>query len=61
MPFLALARIARVGAPVAAALLALAATLLERDFETEGLNAARLGIDGLDRAGLLGIVAGARV
>ena len=61
VPLLALARIARVGAPVAAALLALAATLLEHDFETEGLNAARLGIDGLDRAGLLDLVAGARV
>ena len=61
VPLLALARIARVGAPVGAALLALAATLLERDFETEGLNAARLGIDGLDRAGLLDLVAGARV
>jgi opine dehydrogenase len=61
VPLLALARIAGVDAPVAAALLALAETLLQRDFEADGLNAARLGIDGLDRAGLLELVAGARV
>jgi opine dehydrogenase len=61
VPLLALARLAAVEAPVAAALVALAATLLERDFEVEGLNAERLGIDGLDRNGLLDLVAGARV
>jgi opine dehydrogenase len=61
VPMLALARPAGVEAPVAEALLALGGTLLERDFRAEGLNAERLGIEGLDRAGLLELVAGARV
>jgi opine dehydrogenase len=61
VPLLVLARLAAVDAPVASSLLALAGTLLEHDFEAEGLNAARLGIEGLDRAALLHLVAGARV
>jgi opine dehydrogenase len=61
VPLLVLARLAAVDAPVASSLLALAGTLLEHDFEAEGLNAARLGIEGLDRAALLDLVAGARV
>jgi len=61
VPLLALARLAGVGAPVAQALVTVAASLLGRDLEGEGLNAQRLGIDGLDRDGLLELVAGARV
>jgi opine dehydrogenase len=60
VPLLAFARIAAVDVPVAAALLALAGTLLERDLEGEGLNASRLGIVGLDRMGLLELLAGTR-
>ena len=56
VPLLALARVAGVAAPVATALLALGQALLGRDLEAEGLNAGRLGLDGLDREGLLELV-----
>jgi opine dehydrogenase len=58
VPFLALARAAGLETPVAAALLELGATLLGRNLTVEGLNARRLGIDGLDRDGLLDLVRG---
>jgi opine dehydrogenase len=61
VPLLALARLAGVDAPVARALVTVAGSLLARDLETEGLNAQRLGIEDLDRDGLLDVVAGARV
>ena len=58
VPFLALARAARVETPVAGALLRLGATLTGRDFYTAGRTAARMGIAGLDRAALLRHVRG---
>jgi opine dehydrogenase len=58
VPLLAYARVAGVGLPIAGALLGLAGALLERDLEAEGLNATRLGIERLDRVGLLELVAG---
>ena len=60
VPLLAYARVAEVEVPVAGALLALAGTLLERDLESEGLNASRLGIEGLGRKELLELVDGTR-
>jgi opine dehydrogenase len=61
VPLLEYAHIGGVDCPLAAALLELASVLLDRDLRTEGLNAERLGIDGLDRDDLLELVAGARV
>jgi opine dehydrogenase len=56
VPLLELARVAAVETPIVSALLALGGALLARDLEAEGLNAARLGIDGLDRTALLQLV-----
>lgn len=53
VPLLELARIAGVEAPLAAALVRVASSLLGRDLAAEGLTAERLGIAGLDRGGLL--------
>jgi opine dehydrogenase len=61
VPLLVLARLAAVEAPVASSLLALAGTLLDHDFEAEGLNAKGLGIEQLDRAALIDLVVGTRV
>jgi opine dehydrogenase len=54
-PFLALAAIAAAPAPLAAALLTVAGALIG---PAEGLDAAGLGITGLDRTGLLEVVRG---
>ncbi len=61
VPLLEYARIGGVDCPLATALLELASALLGRDLRAEGLNAQRLGLDRLDRDGLLALVAGARV
>jgi opine dehydrogenase len=61
VPLLEYARIAGIECPLANALLELASAVLGRDLRAEGLNATRLGIDGLDHDGLLELVAGARV
>lgn len=53
VPLLVLARIGGVGTPLAAALVEVASALLGRDLAAEGLTAARLGVAGLDREGLL--------
>lgn len=53
VPFLALARIAGVETPVAAALLEIGAALVGPALIEQGRTAARMGIDGLDRAGLM--------
>lgn len=53
VPFLALARIAGVQVPVAAALLSLAAAATGEDFAGSGRTAERMGIAGLDRDRLL--------
>ncbi len=58
LPFIAMAEIAGVAVPVAAALLKLGETLLAADFSAEGRSAARMGIAGLDRNGLLNLVQG---
>jgi opine dehydrogenase len=58
VPLLELARVAEVETPVASSLVALGGALLGRDLVHEGLNAARLGIDGLDRDALLALVRG---
>lgn len=59
VPFLALAEIAGVGAPVASALLTLGETLLGRALRAEGLTAARMGVAGLDSTALRELVRGA--
>jgi opine dehydrogenase len=59
LPFGALAAIAQVEVPVATALLRIAQTLSGVDLAAHGRTAARMGIAGLDRAGLLELV-GAR-
>ncbi|MCC7484278.1 MAG: NAD/NADP octopine/nopaline dehydrogenase family protein [Burkholderiales bacterium] len=56
VPFLALAAAAGVPAPTAQALLELGATLTGKDFRTRGRTARAMGIEGLDRAGLLRLV-----
>lgn len=56
VPLLALADAAAVPAPVATALLQVAETLLGRDLGTGGLGASRLGLEGLDRDGVLDLV-----
>jgi opine dehydrogenase len=53
LPFTALAGIAGVDVPIAASLLRIAETLTGADFAAQGRTAARMGIAGLDRAGLL--------
>jgi opine dehydrogenase len=53
LPFTVLAQIAGVDVPVAASLLRIAQTLTGIDFAAHGRTAARMGIAGLDRAGLL--------
>lgn len=58
VPMLELARIGGVEAPLAQSLVELASALLGRDLATTGLTAARLGISGLDRDGLLARVHG---
>jgi opine dehydrogenase len=58
VPFLALARAAGVDVPLAASMLEVGAALLARDLERDGLNARRLGIEGLDRDGVLELVRG---
>lgn len=56
VPMLELARIGGVEAPLASSLVEVASSLLDRDLTREGLTAARLGIAGLDRDGLLELV-----
>lgn len=58
VPLLELARVAEVETPVASSLVTLAGALLGRDLMREGLNAARLGIEGLDRDALVALVRG---
>jgi opine dehydrogenase len=53
LPFTVLASIAGVGVPVAASLLHIAQTLTGIDFAAHGRTAARMGIAGVDRAGLM--------
>ena len=58
LPFLALAEIAGVDAPVAASLALIGETLLGRPLAAEGRTAERMGIAGLYREGLLKLVRG---
>lgn len=58
VPMLELARIARVDAPYADALVEVASVLRGEDLRATGLTARRLGIEGLDRDGLLAFVRG---
>jgi opine dehydrogenase len=53
LPFTVLARIAGLEVPVASSLLRVAETLTGSDFAAYGRTAARMGIAGMDRAGLL--------
>lgn len=53
VPLLEFARIVRVDVPLARSLVEVGSALLGRDLAAEGLTAARLGIAGLDREGLL--------
>ena len=53
VPFLALARIASVDTPVAAALLEIGSALVGPALIEQGRTAARMGIEGLDTPGLL--------
>lgn len=57
-PFLEMASIAGVQAPVAAALMTLAEHLADPDGRIEGRTAAAMGIDGFGRAELLNLVTG---
>jgi opine dehydrogenase len=59
VPLLELARVGGVEAPLARSLVEVASALLGRDLTVDGLTAARLGIVGLDRDGLLAHVRGA--
>jgi opine dehydrogenase len=56
LPFTELASIAKVDVPLADALLRIAQTLVGVDFRATGRTAERMGIAGLDRNGLLGLV-----
>jgi len=56
LPFTVLAAIAGVDVPVAASLLRIAQTLTGTDFAAQGRTAERMGIAGLDRAGLWELV-----
>lgn len=58
VPMLELARVGGVETPLAQALVGVASVLLGRDLTADGLTAARLGIAGLDRDGLLARVRG---
>jgi len=58
VPLLELAKIAGVATPYAAALVEVASVLRGEDVRATGLSAERLGIAGLDRAGLLALVRG---
>jgi opine dehydrogenase len=58
LPFREIARIAGVPTPVADALYRLGCTLTGTDFALRGRTAATMGIEGLDRAGLLRRVRG---
>jgi opine dehydrogenase len=58
VPFLALAGVAGVATPVARALLDLASALVGADLAETGLDARRMGIAGLDAAGLELLVRG---
>jgi opine dehydrogenase len=58
VPLLALAKIGRVDAPYAAALVEVASVLRGEDLRATGLTAERLGMAGLDRDGLLTLVRG---
>jgi opine dehydrogenase len=61
VPLLALASAAGVATPLAAALVELASALRGEDLRSTGLTAARLGLEGLDRDGILGRVRGEAV
>jgi opine dehydrogenase len=56
LPFTLLASIAGVAVPTATSLLRIGETLVGADLTTHGRTAARMGIAGLDRAGLLKLV-----
>lgn len=58
VPFAALAAIAGVDVPTAHALVQLGGAMLDRDLRTSGLNATRLGLDGLDLTGVERLVRG---
>lgn len=58
VPLLALAAAAGVATPLAAALVEVASALRGEDLRATGLDAARLGLEDLDRDGILGVVGG---
>jgi opine dehydrogenase len=58
LPFTALATIADVAVPVAESLLKIGETLLGAGFARHGRTAARMGIAGLDKTGLMALVKG---
>jgi len=60
LPFTHLADIAKVDVPVAKSLLRIGETLLGVDLAAQGRTAERMGIAGLDRNGLLGLVGAKR-
>jgi opine dehydrogenase len=60
LPFTQLAAIAEVDVPVAKSLLRIGETLLGVDLAAQGRTAERMGIAGLDRNGLLGLVGAKR-
>ena len=60
LPFTVLAAIAGVAVPTAASLLRIAEILLGADLAAHGRTAERMGIAGLDRDGLLGLVGAKR-
>lgn len=53
VPFIAFAEIAQVEVPIARALVELGEALVGRPLREKGLNARRLGLEGVDRDGLL--------
>lgn len=59
VPFLSLAAVAGVDAPVAAALARIGGAMVGQSFFATGRTAERMGIGGRDKAGLLGYVRGA--
>jgi opine dehydrogenase len=58
LPFVVFARIAGIDVPVASALLTIGATLIGSDVIARGRTAAKMGVAGLDRHGLLALVRG---
>ena len=58
LPFLALAGAAQVAVPVADSLFRLGETLTGNDYRARGRTAARMGIAGLDRQGVMNLVKG---